>query len=152
MDNLPNDLRAAFERQQSYLGEIRGAREELVRRALESRDKPPLDGRLQFAAGIAAVLIAVLVIATFTYVRGRGIFHEGPVPGAASPSRLGTPAVTPSQIAETSRQAALGVIVDADPVDASTGWAPLSNCIQPLTGPCHYANERSRHRRATLSN
>jgi len=151
MDNLPNDLRAAFERQQSRLGEIRGAREKLVRRALESRDKPPLDGRLQFAAGIAAVLIAVLVIATFTYVRGRGIFHEGPVPGAASPSRLGTPVVTPSPIAESPRQAALGVIVDADLVDASTGWALLSNCIQPMTGQCHYAIERSSDGGATWS-
>src|SRR5260370_29022046 len=139
MDNLPNDLRAAFERQQSRLGEIRGAREELVRRALERRDKPPLDGRLQFAAGIAAVLIAVLVIATFTYVRGRGIFHEGPVPGGASPSRLGTPVATPSPIAESPRQAALGVIVDADLVGGLTGRVPLSNCIQPITRQGHYS-------------
>src|SRR5260370_15942058 len=137
MDNLPNDLRAAFERQQSYLGEIRGARNRLAGRASEAGDRPPLDGRLQFAAGIAAVLIAVLVIATFTYVRGRGIFHEGPVPGAASPSRLGTPAVTPSQIAETSRQAALGVILDADLVDASTALATRPHCLHPMTSQCH---------------
>jgi photosystem II stability/assembly factor-like uncharacterized protein len=98
---------------------------------------------LQFAAGIAAVLIAVLVIATFTYVRGRGIFHEGPVPGVASPSRVGTPVPTPvvhpSPVAESPRQASLGVIVDADLVDASTGWVLLSNCIQPMTGQCHYS-------------
>src|SRR5260370_13521662 len=151
MDNLPNDLRAAFERQQSRLGEIRGAREELVRRALERRDKPPLDGRLQFAAGIAAVLIAVLVIATFTFVRGRGIFHEGPVPGTASPSRLETPVTSASPVSESPRLAANGWVVDADLVGGLTGWVLLSNCIQPMTGQCHYSVARTADGGATWS-
>jgi len=151
IDNLRKDLRAVFERRQSRLGDVRGVRETLVRRALDSRDKPPLDGRLQFAAGIAAVLIAVLVIATFTYVRGRGVFREGPVPAAASHSRLATPVVHPSPMAESPRQAALGAIVDADLVDASNGWVLLSNCIQPMTGQCFYAIERSSDGGATWS-
>jgi hypothetical protein len=142
MDNLRKDLRAVFEHQQSRLGEIRGARETLVRHALESRDRRPRDGRLQFAAGVAAVLIAALVIATFTYVRGRGI-HEGPVPGPASHSRLATPAVSPSPLAESPRQAALGAIVDVDLLGGSTGWALLTNCIQPMAGQCHYAIEQT---------
>src|SRR4029077_13959230 len=139
MDNLRNDLRAAFERQQSGLGDIRGAREALVRRALEDRDKAGLDGRLQFAAGIAAVLIAALVIGTFTYMRGRGNFHEGPVPGTASPSRLATPVTSPSPVSQSPRLAANGWVVDADLIHSSTGWVLLSNCIQPMTGQCHYS-------------
>jgi photosystem II stability/assembly factor-like uncharacterized protein len=137
MDNLGKDLRSVFERQQSGLGEIRGARETLVRRALERRDEPPLGGRLQFAAGVAAVLIAALVIATFAYVRGKGIFHEGPVPGTASSSRLATP------VSESPRLAVNGWVVDADLIDASTGWVLLSNCIQPMTGQCHYSVART---------
>src|SRR5260370_33633288 len=127
MDNLRNDLRAAFEGQQSRLGDMRGARETLVRRALEDRDKAALDGRLQFAAGIAAVLIAALVIGTFTYMRGRGVFHEGPVPGTASPSRLATPVTRPSPVSECPRLAANGWVVAASLVSVSTGRGVLSN-------------------------
>src|SRR6266852_822716 len=93
---------------------------------------------MQFAAGITAVLIAALIIATFAYVRGSGIVHEGPVPGAASSSRLPTPAVTPSPVSESARQAVNGWVVDADLAGASTGWVLLSNCIQPMTGQCGY--------------
>jgi len=101
-------------------------------------DNGALSGRMQFAAGITAVLIAALIIATFAYVRGSGIVHEGPVPGAASSSRLPTPAVTPSPVSESARQAVNGWVVDADLAGASTGWVLLSNCIQPMTGQCGY--------------
>ena len=101
-------------------------------------DTGALSGRMQFAAGITAVLIAALIIATFAYVRGSGIVHEGPVPGAASSSRLPTPAVTPSPVSESARQAVNGWVVDADLAGASTGWVLLSNCIQPMTGQCGY--------------
>jgi photosystem II stability/assembly factor-like uncharacterized protein len=151
MDNLRNDLRAAFARQQSRLGDLRGARETLVRRALERRDKAALDGRLQFAAGIAAVLIAALVIGTLTYMRGRGIFHEGPVPGTASPSRLATPLTSPSPVSESPRLAANGWVVDADLVGGLTGWVLLSTCIQPMTGQCHYSVARTADGGATWS-
>jgi photosystem II stability/assembly factor-like uncharacterized protein len=151
MPKLRNEIRGLFERQQAGLGDIRGSRESLVTRALANRDRPA-GGRLQFGAGVAAVVIAALVIATFVYVRaGIGPQLEGPPAPAASSGRLVTPRPTPSPVSESPRLAALGVIVDAAPLDASTGWALLSNCIQPMTGQCHYAIERTSDGGATWS-
>jgi photosystem II stability/assembly factor-like uncharacterized protein len=131
MDELRKDLRALFERRQAGLGEIRGERETVMRRALARRDEP-LGGRLNIAAGIAAVVIAALVIATFAYVRGRSVGHEGPLPGASS-ARVATPVVKPPS--KPPRTA----ILDVDLVDLSTGWVLFTNCVQPTTGTCHYS-------------
>jgi photosystem II stability/assembly factor-like uncharacterized protein len=135
MDELRKDLRSLFERQQVGLGEIGGSRETLINRALARKDEP-LGGRPQLAAGIAAILIAALIVATFAYIRGRGVFHEGPYPGASS-GRVATPTVPP-----TSKPARIppGVaVIDVDLVDLSMGWVLLTTCVQPMTGTCHYS-------------
>ena len=134
MDELRKELRSLFERQQGGLREIRGSRETLMKRALVRKDEP-LGGRLQLVAGIAAILIAALIVATFAYVRGRGVFHEGPYPGASS-GRVATPTVPPNF--KPARIPGLAVL-DVDLVDLSTGWVLLTNCFEPLTGLCHYS-------------
>ena len=131
MDDLRNDLRSIFERQQSGLRELRGTRETVMKRALARKDEP-LGGRLNIAAGIAAVIIAALVIATFAYVRGRSVGHEGPLPGASS-ARVATPLVKPPSIPPRT------AILDIDLVDLSTGWVLFTTCVQPMTGACHYS-------------
>ena len=128
MDDLRKEVRAEFERRQAALGEIHGAREAIVKRALADRDEP-VGGRLQLAAGIAGVVIAAMVIATFAYVRaGIGVPRHGPPIAAGSPAPTIRPPSIPPGI----------TIWDADLVDLSTGWVLVSDCSAPLPGPCHY--------------
>jgi photosystem II stability/assembly factor-like uncharacterized protein len=128
MDDLRQDLRSLFERQQAGLREIRGSRETVMRRALAKKDEP-LGGRMQFAAGLAAVLIAALVIATFAYVRaGMGVPRHGPPITAGSTAPTLRPPTVPVGI----------TIWDVDLVDLSNGWVLLSDCSAPLPSPCHY--------------
>lgn len=139
-DDLREDLRSEFDRQQAGLGELRGSRQTLVKRALENRDEP-IGDRLP-AAAIAALVITAIVIGVFAYVRsGIGSAHHGP-PITASPSRIGTP-VPQAPVSESARQATQGAIIDTDLVDASTGWVLISNCISPMTGQCHYSVART---------
>src|ERR1700704_320564 len=80
MDDLGRDLNEEFDRQQSQLGNLAGTRERLMRNALAAREQGAAN-RAQLAAGIAAVLIAALVIGTFAYIRaGSRLSHEGPFP------------------------------------------------------------------------
>jgi photosystem II stability/assembly factor-like uncharacterized protein len=137
MDDLRKDLRSEFERRQAGLGEIRGARETLVKQALADRSEPP-SGRLQFAAGVAAILIAALVIATLAYVRGRSTPYQEPLP-AASSGRVESPLASPVAF-PTSKPPSIPpgmVIWDLDLVDLSTGWVLVTNCVQPIA-TCHY--------------
>ena len=105
MTKLRDDVRRAFDREQTALGDIGDARHRLVQNALAARDVPASRG-LQWAAGIAAVLIAAIVIATFALARANS--HSNVVPAAtpspspkvvASPTPLtnpiGVPAATP---------------------------------------------------------
>jgi hypothetical protein len=82
MSKLRDDVRGAFDKEQTALGDVGDARHRLVHNALAARDVPASRG-LQWAAGIAAVLIAVIVIVTFAMAR------------ANSRSQV-VPAVTPS--------------------------------------------------------
>jgi photosystem II stability/assembly factor-like uncharacterized protein len=137
MDDLRKDLRSQFEREQAGLGEIRGARETVVTRALAHRDEP-FGARLQLATGVAAVVIAALVVATFAYVRaGVGVSRHGPPTRAASAGRLASPVIFPASKAP-SIPAGVAVI-DMDLVDISTGWVLFTTCVQPMTGTCHYS-------------
>jgi hypothetical protein len=103
MTKLRDDLRSAFDREQTALGEVGDARHRLVRNALAARDVPASRG-LQWAAAIAAVLIAVIVIATFALARANShsqvVPASTPTPKAAvSPTpltnALGVPDATP---------------------------------------------------------
>jgi photosystem II stability/assembly factor-like uncharacterized protein len=128
MDKLQDDLRALYSGQQAELGDMQAARRRVMQAALADRDQPVV-GRLHFAAGIAAVILAALVVGTFVFIRGAGAPHivappkPSPVPSA------------PSQPVASGDD----MFIDASPINALTGWVLLSNCIQPMTGPCHYA-------------
>src|SRR5260370_39551981 len=91
MDDLRPEIQEAFANQQSNLGNLADSRERLVRGALSARSVHR-EGCAQLAAGVAAVVIAALVIATFAYVRN-GIAparHAPPLP-ASSPTPLSRP-------------------------------------------------------------
>src|SRR5712691_6857232 len=91
MDELRPEIREAFDKQQSELGNLADSGERLVRGALASR-AGHREGRMQFAAGVAALVITALVIATFAYVRnGVGVTRHGPPVPASSPTPLSRP-------------------------------------------------------------
>jgi BNR/Asp-box repeat len=129
MDKLQDDLRAVFGRQQEELGDVQETRRRVMQAALADRDQP-VGGRLHFAAGIAAVLLAALVIGTFAYIRAGGGPHLV-TPPKASP--------VPSAGPKTPAAPAGFVILDVAPLDVSAGWVLLSNCVQPITRQCHYS-------------
>jgi len=81
MTKLRDDLRTAFEREQMPLRDAGDARHRLMQDALAARDH--VSHRAQWAAGIAAVLIAAIVITTFALIRGAGRPHATP---AATPT------------------------------------------------------------------
>ena len=96
MTRLRDDIRSGFDRQQSGLGEIGDARHRLMRDAMAAREVA--SHRVQWAAGIAAVLIAAILIATFALVRGN--IRPQTVPGTtpranASPTPLRNPVNVP---------------------------------------------------------
>jgi hypothetical protein len=81
MSKFRDDVRAGLERQQARLGDVDNARYRLIRNALAAREAP--SHRVQWAAVIATLVIAALVITTFALIRGVGRPHATP---AASPS------------------------------------------------------------------
>jgi hypothetical protein len=68
MDDIRRDVIEAFDGGQAELGDLRGVRERMLRGAYAGRSSRA-DNRMQLVAGVAAILIAALVIATFVYVR-----------------------------------------------------------------------------------
>jgi hypothetical protein len=67
---LRDEIRAGFDRKQATLGEVGDARHRLMHDALAAGEH--VSHRAQWAAGIAAVLIAAIVITTFALIRGVG--------------------------------------------------------------------------------
>ena len=112
MTKLRDDLRQAFDREQTALGDVGDARHRLVQNALAARDVPASRG-LQFAAAIAAVLIAVIVVATFALAKANN--HSQVVPAATpSPRAVVSPTPLANQIAVP---AATPLILYHDPVN-----------------------------------
>jgi hypothetical protein len=108
MDELRPEIHEAFDKQQSKLGNLGDSRERLVRGALAARTVHH-EGQMPFAAGVAALVIATLVIATFAYVRyGVGVTRHGPPIPASSP----TPLTRPLDVSNDTP-----VILYADPVN-----------------------------------
>lgn len=68
MDDIRRDVIEAFDKSQAELGDLQGVRERMLRGAYAGRTSR-YENRVQLTAGIAAILIAALVIATFVYVR-----------------------------------------------------------------------------------
>jgi hypothetical protein len=80
MSKLREDVRYSFDREQTALGDVGDARHRLVHNAVAAHDVPASRG-LQWAAAIAAVLIAAIVLVTFALARAN--MHSQVVPGAA---------------------------------------------------------------------
>ena len=95
MDDLRRDVNEAFDKAQADIGDLGGVRERMVRTALAARNKPK-DHRMQLATGLAAILIAALVIATFTYLRAGLLTNEGPARPVPSPTPLTQPLNVPN--------------------------------------------------------
>src|SRR4029077_6449336 len=91
MTKLRDDVRGAFDREQTALGDVGDARHRLVHNALAASDVPVSRG-LQWAAAIAAMLIAVIVIATFAIARANS--HSNVLP-AATPTPKAVVSPTP---------------------------------------------------------
>jgi hypothetical protein len=96
MNNVRQDIRQAFGLEQEALGDLAGTRQKLMRNALAQRDSS--SKRLSWAAGTAAALLAVMVIATFAYIRAgsQSRVMPGATPQAtATPSPTAAPSPTP---------------------------------------------------------
>lgn len=138
MDELRPDVRRAFTNEQAELGNLADAPERLVRGALAAPDVRGAS-RTQWAAGIAAIVIAALVIGTFAYIRSGGGIRPVTSP-VVSPSPH--PQGSPSPSVRKAPSLAVGtVIIDADLVNVATNWVLLTNCVQPMTGRCAYSVE-----------
>lgn len=89
---LSDDVRRAFDKEQAALGDVGDAQHRLIPSALASRDLPASHGP-HWAAGVAAVLSATLVIATLVLVRAGVVSHSVP---AATPSPKAVSSPTPA--------------------------------------------------------
>jgi len=88
MDDLRREVNKAFDQRQSQLGDLEGARERMLHHALATRTSEPAN-RMQLAAGLAAILIAALAIATFAYIRAGSQPTSGkPLGGVPDPTPL----------------------------------------------------------------
>ncbi len=88
MDDLRRDVNEAFDKRQAELGDLGGARERILKGALGARSTRA-GYRLHFAAGVAVILIAALVVATFVYVRA----ISQPTPGTHLKVTADTPMI-----------------------------------------------------------
>ena len=141
MDRLRHDLRAVYGRQQEGLGDLAASRRRVMRSALDRRDEP-IGGRMQLAAGIAAVVIAILVVATFAYVRAGSRTHlVAPAVTSPSPSPTGDKVLPPipSPIPASPNPTAQVHRIDIDLLDAAKAWALTSNCDPYSGAACNYS-------------
>ncbi|HVD48115.1 MAG TPA: hypothetical protein VNG70_12605 [Candidatus Limnocylindria bacterium] len=94
MDEMRRNVNEEFDKRQAELGDLSGASERILKGAFAARDTRG-GNRMQFAAGIAAVLIGAVVIATFVYIRaGTHSIPAGP-PRSTSPTHLTQPLDVP---------------------------------------------------------
>ena len=137
MDKFRRDLRDVFTRRQANLGDPEEASRRVLAAGLARRDRPD-SGYVPLLAAVATVVISVLVVATFVYVRTAG--HPG---GSAASTARTTPTAAPSPSPAPHLNPAAGAntpatVIDADPVDRSTGFALVTDCGQGQAGPCGY--------------
>ena len=126
MDKLRQELRGYFDRQQADLGDLGGTRERLMHDALRRRHEP--SGHLYLAAGLAAVLLAALVLGTFAYIHAAGVSHS--VAPMTSPS----PATGCEQ---SSNSGASPAPVPVKMVSPTTGWA--AGALRTTDGGAHWS-------------
>jgi hypothetical protein len=85
MDDMRRDVIEAFDKTQAELGDLHGVRERMLRGAYAGRTVRS-DNALHVAAGIAAILIAALVIGTFAYIRA--VSQPNPARGFNAPDSV----------------------------------------------------------------
>jgi hypothetical protein len=107
MNNLRQDIRQAFGLEQDALGDLTEARQRLMRNALAAHEGS--SKRLSWAAGVVAVLLALIVIGTFAYIKAGS---QPRVTPGATPRATPSPAVAASPT-PLSRQIA---VPDATPL------------------------------------
>lgn len=141
MDDLGRDLNEAFEKQQADLGNLAGTKERLMRDASAAHQQRTAS-RAQFAVGVAAVLIAAVVVATFAYIRaGSQPTNGGPFPKASASPDIRPQGLWPrtANLAYDSARAQVvvfGGVTDA-PASNDTwvwdghGWAKKSSATDP---------------------
>lgn len=129
MDELRRELRELFDRRQSSFVDLADSRRRVMRAGMSARHES-MDRRAQLIAGVATVVIAALIIATFVYVRG-GVRSSPTAP-------IAKPSAAPTLPVKSLAPGTNVVVVDADARNRSYAWALISNCIQPMTGKCHY--------------
>ena len=128
MDRLRRDLRDVFSNRQSEFPDVAASRQRVMRAGMAARGGT-MDRGAQLIAGLATMAIAAILVGTFVYIRSGNTRHPSPV----APITSGKPSPAP-----TARQPAGYVVYDAEVSDSLHGLALLTNCIQPMTGKCHY--------------
>ena len=137
---MRDDVRTAFDREQSALGEMGDAPHRLMHGAMAGRDVPASRG-LQWAAGIAAVLIAAIVITTFALVKAGS--HTTAVPVAApSPRAQASPTPLTNTLNVPDSTPVILYYDPADPhqVDGMTWDGKTRGKMASLTGITAVAN------------
>jgi len=118
MNDLRQEVRASFERQQAPLGDLAGVRQRLLRTALAAPDSR----RSQLfvtAVGLAAVLVAAAAVGATIFVRERSQPGPAATPSAsASAQPTLSPAPAPTALAQPLQvPASAAVILYHDPVN-----------------------------------
>ena len=127
---MRDDVRHAFERQQTALGEVGDARQRLMRGALANRSLPASRG-WQWAAAVAAVLIGAIIITTFALVRANT--HNPTVPGATPSPRAQaspTPLSNALNVADATPIIKFGDPAKPDQIDGIT-WDGKQSGVLP---------------------
>ena len=116
IDELRREVNEAFDRGQADLGDLRGVSQRLLRAGLAARGKRR-DNRLQLMAGLAILLIAALVVATFAYVRAGNQF----IPGGMHRPHPSPKALTqPLKVPDTTPVIRYHDLASFDQIDAMT--------------------------------
>ena len=139
MAKLADEVRAAYERHQAGFGDVGDARHRLIRNALTAPARE--SHRLQWAAALAAVLIAAVVITTFALVRGN--IRPGPVPGATPrPSASPTALRNPINVPDSTPLVLYQDPVKADQLDGVT-WDGKSSGTVVISDPAAVGNPQN---------
>jgi photosystem II stability/assembly factor-like uncharacterized protein len=131
MDRLRHDIDAIFSRQQEGLGDLGGVRERVLSGAVAKRAEPT-GSRVQLVAGVAAVVLTTLIVATFAYGRATSNFHTFP---PVSSSRTNPPA-SPTPTTRKPNSGHYRWSIDLQ--EGGKAWSLLSNCDSSTAKPCNY--------------
>lgn len=130
MDDLRRDVNDAFEKGQPDFGDLNGVSQRMFRTAISARATRD-DRRPQLAIGLAAVLVAAILIATFVYVRSG--FHQVPE-GPPRPVQSPTPSGGLLNVPNSTPVILYGDPAKPDQVDGMTWDGKLSGTVPASPG------------------